>query len=169
MRHLLHGIWVSLLAIALLSCDDNTTNTGVTADDIARHDKEVERYNALKASGEYTEHKNMLLYKKTKENAEGRSIAPGQTLYVHYRGMLMDSTEFDSSYKNKRPLYATVASGGTGGLIEGWAEGLTLFKEGEKGTLIIKPKHAYGDQGRSSIPPRSHLIFDIHITLVDQF
>lgn len=58
---------------------------------------------------------------------------------VHYRGTLIDGTEFDSSYERKEPLVLPV-----GGVIPGWTEALTLMKEGSKWQLFIPAELAYG-------------------------
>ena len=155
--------------VSFSACSSDSDN--IPAQDKARHSKEVKLYDSIKQAGDFKEHKNMLLYKITKTNAKGRKIVSGQTAYFHYKGNLMDDKgaagkQFDTTYDDNRPLYTAV---NTTQLIQGWAEGMLLLKEGEKAIFIIKPEYAYGSRARTNIPALSHLIFDVHVTRVDQY
>jgi FKBP-type peptidyl-prolyl cis-trans isomerase FklB len=78
---------------------------------------------------------------------------------VHYRGTLIDGTEFDSSYERKEPLTLPV-----GGVIPGWTEALTLMKEGSKWQLFIPAALAYGEEGAPpAIGPNAALIFEVEL------
>ena len=77
-----------------------------------------------------------LQYKVTKEG-EGKTPKLTDTVVTHYRGTLLDGTEFDSSYKRKVPAEFPVS-----GVIKGWTEALQLMKEGAKWTLYVPPKLA---------------------------
>jgi FKBP-type peptidyl-prolyl cis-trans isomerase FklB len=77
----------------------------------------------------------------------------------HYRGTLIDGTEFDSSYKRGQPL--TFAPNQ---VIKGWTEAMQLMKEGGKWELYIKSELAYGDRGAGrQIPPGAALIFELEL------
>lgn len=76
---------------------------------------------------------------------------------VHYKGCLLDGSEFDSSYAGSAPTFPL------SNLIIGWREGLQLFGEGGKGTLYIPSALAYGSTAKPGIPANSVLIFDIHL------
>ena len=80
------------------------------------------------------------------------------TVTTHYRGTLIDGTEFDSSIKRGQP-----ASFPVGGVIAGWTEALKLMPVGSKWQLFIPSELAYGEQGRPGIPPASTLLFDIEL------
>jgi FKBP-type peptidyl-prolyl cis-trans isomerase len=80
---------------------------------------------------------------------------------VHYRGTLLDGTEFDSSYKREKPIEFPV-----GGVIPGWIEALQLMKTGSKWKLYIPSDLAYGPQGQQGIPPNSVLIFEVELLKV---
>ncbi len=80
---------------------------------------------------------------------------------VHYRGKLLDGTEFDSSYARGAP-----ATFPLDGVIKGWTEGLQLMKPGAKAQLFVPPDLAYGHAGRPSIPGGSLLIFDVELLSV---
>jgi len=96
------------------------------------------------------------------EEGKGASPQLSDQVEVHYRGTLVDGTEFDSSYKRgettKFPL---------NGVIKGWQEGLQLMKEGAKYKLYIPSDLAYGSQGVGSIPPDSTLVFEIELIKVN--
>ena len=85
----------------------------------------------------------------------GRTPTVNDTVTVHYRGTLVDGTEFDSSYKRGEPATFPV-----GGVIAGWTEALQLRKEGAKYQLVIPPALAYGDRGPLA---GQVLIFDVEL------
>ncbi|HTF99070.1 MAG TPA: FKBP-type peptidyl-prolyl cis-trans isomerase [Nitrospirota bacterium] len=94
---------------------------------------------------------------------EGKGAMPKatDTVTVHYKGTLIDGTEFDSSYKRNEPASFPVT-----GVIKGWTEALQLMKTGSKWQLFIPANLAYGEQGRPGIPPNSVLIFDVELIKV---
>ena len=92
---------------------------------------------------------------------EGDGAKPSATdrVTVHYRGTLLDGTEFDSSYKRGQP--ATFA---LNGVIMGWTEGLQLMKMGSKYEFVIPPELAYGKRGAGGqIGPDATLIFEVEL------
>jgi peptidylprolyl isomerase len=97
----------------------------------------------------------------TKEG-EGDTPKPGMTISAHYTGRLLaNGRKFDSSYDRGEPLKFKV---GVGKVIRGWDEALVHMKRGEKRTLIIPPKLAYGERGAgSAIPPNAWLVFDVEL------
>lgn len=98
-----------------------------------------------------------LQYKVIKEGT-GDIPTANDKVKTHYRGTLIDGTEFDSSYKRNQPAEFAVK-----GVIKGWTEALQLMKTGAKWELYIPPDLAYGERGRPSIPPNSVLIFEIEL------
>ena len=81
-----------------------------------------------------------LMYKMTTEGS-GDNPTKGQTVSVHYTGMLLDGTKFDSSVDRGKPIEFPL---GTGRVIPGWDEGIALLKKGGKATFVIPPALAYG-------------------------
>merc|ERR1719150_3171235 len=80
----------------------------------------------------------------------------------HYKGTLIDGTEFDSSYKRGKP--ATFAPNQ---VIKGWTEVMQLMSEGDKWELYIPSELAYGDRQRGAhIKPGSVLVFELEILKV---
>jgi len=94
------------------------------------------------------------------KNGNGQIPIAGQTVQVHYSGMLENGSKFDSSI-GKHP-YAFAL--GKGKVIKGWDIAIALMSKGEKRTLIIPPELGYGSQGRGNrIPPNSTLIFEVEL------
>lgn len=82
---------------------------------------------------------------------------------VHYKGTLLDGTEFDNSIKRGEPVDLDV-----NGVIKGWTEALQLMPEGSKWRLYVPSDLAYGDRGAGQmIPPGATLIFDIELIKIN--
>ncbi len=102
-----------------------------------------------------------LLYRVIEE-ASGKRPGPTDKVLVHYRGKLVDGTEFDSSYRRNRPASFRVNQ-----VIKGWTEALQLMPRGSKWQLVIPPALGYGEQGAGKIiPPDSTLIFDVELIAI---
>ncbi|PLW84145.1 hypothetical protein CWI75_02005 [Kineobactrum sediminis] len=90
---------------------------------------------------------------------EGASPGPDDTVEVHYRGTLIDGTEFDSSYARGEPV-----TFGVGQVIAGWTEALQLMSPGAKWNLYIPSDLAYGPAGAGNlIGPNAALIFEVEL------
>jgi FKBP-type peptidyl-prolyl cis-trans isomerase len=97
-----------------------------------------------------------LQYRVLQEGA-GALLKETDRVKVHYRGSLIDGTEFDSSYSRNEPAVFEV-----NGVIPGWTEGLQIMKFGGKYKLWIPSKLAYGARGAGrAIGPNTLLIFDL--------
>src|SRR5512135_3380744 len=101
-----------------------------------------------------------LEYKVITEGS-GKMPKAEDTVTVHYKGTLIDGTEFDSSYKRGQPATFQV-----NGVIKGWTEALQLMKEGSKWQLFIPPELGYGERSAGPIPPNSALIFEVELLTV---
>jgi len=101
---------------------------------------------------------------KVLEAGEGDSPVPSDVVTVHYRGTLVDGTQFDSSYDRGQPATFPV-----GGVISGWTEALQLMKPGAKWQLVIPADLAYGERGAGqAIGPNSTLLFDVELISVEK-
>ncbi|WPD21874.1 MAG: FKBP-type peptidyl-prolyl cis-trans isomerase [Candidatus Electrothrix aestuarii] len=92
---------------------------------------------------------------------EGKGDKPSatDTVKVHYKGTLLDGSEFDSSYKRNEPASFRVDQ-----VIPGWTEALQLMTPGSKYMLYLSPELAYGDRGMPpAIEPGSLLIFEVEL------
>jgi len=95
------------------------------------------------------------------EPGSGKQPAATDTVTVHYRGTLIDGTEFDSSYSRNKP-----ATFRADRVIDGWREALQLMQEGAKWELYIPAPLAYGDRAVGKIPPNSTLVFEVQLIAV---
>ncbi|MCL2042020.1 MAG: FKBP-type peptidyl-prolyl cis-trans isomerase [Bacteroidales bacterium] len=96
----------------------------------------------------------------------GKGAIPALTdrVKVHYRGTLIDGTEFDSSYKNGQPASFTLM-----GVIAGWTEALAMMPVGSKWMLYIPQELAYGDQSKGQlITPFSALVFEVELLEIEK-
>lgn len=96
-----------------------------------------------------------------KELRPGTGAGPRATskVKVHYRGTLVDGTEFDSSYKRGQP-----AEFGLDQVVPCWTEGVQRIRPGGKAQLVCPSKIAYGDAGSPpTIPPGATLVFEIEL------
>ena len=94
---------------------------------------------------------------------KGKSPKATDTVTTHYKGTLIDGTDFDSSYKRGEPATFPVS-----GVIPGWTEALQLMKEGAKWRLFLPSNLAYGERGAGrDIGPNATLIFEVELILVN--
>ncbi len=104
-----------------------------------------------------------LQYKVLKKG-DGPKPQNNDKVTVHYRGTLLDGTEFDSSYKRGKPATFQV-----NGVIRGWTEALQLMNVGSKYQLFIPSDLAYGTRGAGrKIGPNSTLIFDVELLGIEE-
>ena len=95
---------------------------------------------------------------KVETMGTGAKPVATDTVKVHYRGTLLDGTEFDSSYARNEPI-----SFGLNRVIAGWTEGVQLMPVGSKFMFYIAPDLAYGEGGGGPIPPNSTLVFEVEL------
>ncbi len=96
---------------------------------------------------------------------QGDGPKPGaeDTVEVHYRGTLIDGTEFDSSYSR-----GSTVSFALNQVITGWTEALQLMPAGSKWQLFIPPELAYGAGGAGQlIGPNATLIFEVELLQIE--
>jgi FKBP-type peptidyl-prolyl cis-trans isomerase FkpA len=99
-----------------------------------------------------------LIYKEVRPGA-GESPKATDQVKVHYRGTLVDGTEFDSSYKRNQPAQFAL-----NGVIPCWTEGVQKMKPGGKSILVCPSAIAYGDMGHPpTIPGGAALVFEIEL------
>lgn len=102
-----------------------------------------------------------LIYESLKDGT-GTQASPSATVQVHYRGTLVDGTEFDSSYKRGQPAAFPLNR-----VIPCWTEGVSKMKEGGKAKLTCPPEIAYGSRGAgSAVPPNATLHFEVELLKV---
>jgi len=102
-----------------------------------------------------------LQYRILKEGA-GMKPTLNDTVVCHYRGSLIDGTEFDSSHKRNQPASLPLKK-----LIKGWRDALQLMPVGSKWQLFVPPSLAYGERGAGGvIGPNATLIFEVDLVSI---
>lgn len=102
---------------------------------------------------------------KVEREGNGPTPKPNQKVKVNYRGMLINGTVFDESYKRGEPLVIPMQNAG---VIPGWTEALQRMKVGSKWTVYIPPSLGYGAHGAgNTIGPNEVLIFDLELLGVE--
>lgn len=135
--------------------EEERTRRAAAAEENARKGDAYREENAAKEGVTVTE--SGLQY-EVLEEGDGPTPGPDDRVRVHYRGTLVDGTEFDSSYDGD-PATFTV-----GGVIDGFSEGLQLMPVGSKYRFVIPPELAYGDQGNGrAIGPNETLVFELEL------
>ncbi len=98
------------------------------------------------------------------ENGTGENPTETDVVMVHYRGYLLDGSEFDSSFSRGEPTELEVAQ-----VIAGWQQTLQLMKVGSKWRVWIPSDLAYGLRGAGNkIGPNELLHFDIELLSIKE-
>ena len=132
---------------------------GARAERVAAREKAASVAYLVKAAAEpgVVRTDSGLLYRDLSPGT-GPSPAASDSVTVHYRGTLINGTEFDSSYKRNEPAQFRL-----NGVIPCWTEGVQKMKVGGKARLVCPSDLAYGDQGRPSIPGGATLLFEVEL------
>ncbi len=101
-----------------------------------------------------------LAYKIIEPGNEKKAVSDQDTVWVDYKGTLLDDTVFDENQDINFTLNR---------VIKGWGEGLKLIGEGGKVKLVIPGDLAYGEYGTRGIAPNSTLVFDVTLNKVGNF
>jgi FKBP-type peptidyl-prolyl cis-trans isomerase FklB len=121
--------------------------------------KEGERFLAENARKEGVVTQPSGLQYKVITDGTGNKAKSTDAVTVHYRGTMIDGTEFDSSYKRNEPATFQLQ-----GMIPGFTEGVSLMKVGSKWQLFIPSRLAYGEEGADeAIGPNATLIFEVEL------
>jgi len=88
----------------------------------------------------------------------GRTPSAKSKVTVHYRGLLLNGVEFDSSFNLEEPVKLSLKQ-----VIKGWKEGIQLMPIGSVFVFLIPPELAYGKKGSDPIPPNATLIFEVEL------
>lgn len=108
------------------------------------------------------------VYVEIKNPGQGELIDSGKVVTVDYKGMTLSGKIFDQSYdangKSIKPFTFPV---GQHQAIEGWDDGIKMFKNGGEGRLFIPSSLAYGTRGAGAdILPNTPLVFEIKVDKV---
>lgn len=123
-------------------------------------EKEAGKVYAAKAAAELGALKTEsgMIYQELQAGS-GASPKATDNVKVHYKGTLINGTEFDSSYKRNEPAQFPL-----NGVIRCWTEGVQKMKVGGKAKLVCPSDVAYGDRGRPpTIPGGATLVFEVEL------
>ncbi len=99
------------------------------------------------------------IYYIVEKKGDGATPTVSDNVKVHYKGFRLDGQTFDSSYDRGEPAVFPL-----GRVVQGWQQGIPLFNEGGKGTILIPSGLGYGPRGAGAdIPPNSVIAFDIEL------
>jgi len=99
-------------------------------------------------------------YKFVKKGT-GRQPKIKDTVTIHYRGTLLDGTEFDSSYKRGKADKFDLDD-----MVPGFGQAMTQVPDGSKVIIYIPSRLAYGEKGAPGIPPYAAVIFEVELTAI---
>jgi FKBP-type peptidyl-prolyl cis-trans isomerase FkpA len=152
MKNLLSAL---LVLTIFISCSKEKSST---VDYTAKNEKEITDYlaeNNLTA----TKTKSGLYY-IIKNQGTGAQPTATSKVNVAYKGYFTDGSVFDQSSDAGITF-------GLNAVIQGWTEGITYFKTGGEGVLLIPSRLGYGSYDTNVIPGGSVLIFDIKLNTVN--
>jgi FKBP-type peptidyl-prolyl cis-trans isomerase FkpA len=145
---------LALLFIFFISCGDDDQ----PVDYVSLNDQEIQDY--LVENDLQAEKSASGLYYII--DSEGTGVQPTKTdqVRVAYKGYYTNAKVFDESSSEG-------ISFNLQRVISGWTEGITYFKEGGSGMLLVPAHLGYGSQDYSGIPGGSVLIFEIDLIEVN--
>jgi FKBP-type peptidyl-prolyl cis-trans isomerase FkpA len=153
MRALLPFLILFFLAVVLVGCSSSkSTESGASSGDPKAYlDKAAAQPGAIRTD-------SGLVYRELRAGS-GASPKASDTVTVHYRGTLVDGTEFDNSYKRNEPAQFPLNQ-----VIPCWTEGVQKMKVGGKSELVCPASIAYEDRGSPPvIPGGATLIFEVEL------
>ena len=170
----------NFLAGLIAAVEENSLVAPDSASMYVRTKSEEIKTKALEAKyGEYKkENEEFLANNKSKDDIkvtesglqyriikEGKGEIPTKTsrVKVHYKGTMIDGTEFDSSYERKEPTTFRADQ-----VIKGWTEALTMMPVGSKWELYIPQELGYGSREAGKIKPFSTLIFEVELISIEK-
>ncbi|HEY0760773.1 MAG TPA: FKBP-type peptidyl-prolyl cis-trans isomerase [Pyrinomonadaceae bacterium] len=127
---------------------------------ISEVNAQTKRRRTPRSSGAAITTQSGLSYLITKKGM-GRQPKKGETVVLHYTGMLTNGVKFDSSRDRNEPFAFKL---GAGQVIKGYDEGLSKLRVGDHAILVIPSNLAYGPEGvEGVIPPDSKLLFVVEL------
>jgi FKBP-type peptidyl-prolyl cis-trans isomerase FklB len=135
----------------------------VLQEKVAENKKAGDKYRAENAKKKDVKSLDNGIQYKVITSGKGKQASAESEVTVHYRGSLINGTEFDSSYKRDKP-----ATFGLTGVIKGWQEIVPMMKEGDKWEVVIPPELGYAEKGAgNAIGPGETLLFEIELIKVN--
>jgi len=150
---------IPVLFLALVSCkDDNKSETIEPIDYRVQNEADIKIYieeNSLEAQKSDTG-----LYYVINEPGTGTQPTASSDVTVAYKGYYLSEQVFDESGSDGISFNLQQ-------VIKGWTEGITYFKEGGDGLLLVPSHLGYGSFDNRGIPGGSVLIFEVNLISVN--
>lgn len=146
----------AVLLFLIVSCNDDKKAEQI--DFTAQNEEEITKYiaeNNLTAQKSSTG-----LYYVIDELGSGAQPSANSNVTVAYKGYYLNESVFDESDSDG-------ISFGLQQVIKGWTEGITYFKEGGNGILLVPSHLGYGSFDNRGIPGGSVLIFEVNLISVN--
>ena len=137
----------------------NTDNIAIYQTEQGKIDQKlIKEYLAKNALSKYGVTKSGIYYVVEKSGTAQKPTI-NNNVDCHYKGYLLDGTQFDSSYDRGQSTQFPLS-----GVIQGWQEGIPTIGKGGKVKLLIPSGLAYGSRGIGNIiKPNSVLVFDVEL------
>ena len=159
------AVWASLLLLSTITSIPVAQSQTKKRTPRSRRTKTVKPVKPAAISSAVTTTPSGLIYVITRRS-DGRNPRPGETVVVHYTGLLGNGVKFDSSLDRGQPYKFKL---GLGRVIKGWDEGIEKLRVGEQATLVIPPQLGYGADGSGGvIPPDATLIFVVELVGIEE-
>lgn len=144
-----------VIALAIFYFSRNSTNKKVALENIATG-KDFLAKN--KTNEDVIETASGLQYQVLQKGDGSAHPSSSSTVKVHYHGLLLDGTVFDSSVERDTPISFPLNQ-----VISGWTEGVQLMVVGDKFKFFIPAELGYGNRATGKITPGSLLIFEVEL------
>jgi len=159
------AVWASLVLLSTITSIPVAQSQTKKRTPRSRRTKTVKPVKPAAISSAVTTTPSGLIYVITRRS-DGRNPRPGETVVVHYTGLLGNGVKFDSSLDRGQPYKFKL---GLGRVIKGWDEGIEKLRVGEQATLVIPPQLGYGADGSGGvIPPDATLIFVVELIGIEE-
>ena len=138
---------------------DASADAAATPEDVITDVREITFAPELEVDLDAMEERESGLFVQVLAEGSGPPAGYGDEMGVHYTVWLPNGTVVDSSLDGD-PLAMIL---GSTPLIDGWVEGVTGMRHHERRKLVLPYNLAYGEDGRSSIPPYSPLVYEVEL------
>ncbi|GAC18059.1 FKBP-type peptidyl-prolyl cis-trans isomerase [Paraglaciecola arctica] len=144
-----------VIALAIFYFTRNSTNKKLAVENVAIGKAFLAKN---KTNEDVLETASGLQYQVLQKGEGNSHPSANSTVKVHYHGLLLDGSVFDSSVERGQPI-----SFGLNQVIKGWTEGVQLMVVGDKFKFFIPSVLGYGDRATGKITPGSLLIFEVEL------
>jgi FKBP-type peptidyl-prolyl cis-trans isomerase FkpA len=149
--------FIVLALVLFISCDNDKKN-GEDIDYVAKNETDIQAY--VKDNNLSAVRSSSGLYYVIEEEGTGTQAVATSNVTVAYKGYFLNGSVFDQSDGEGITF-------GLNGVIAGWTEGITYFKEGGSGILLVPAHLGYGSRDYRGIPGGSVLIFEVSLISVN--